>query len=35
MVGENDIVYIASAFPSKLDYKNKKRLSPIIKFKGR
>ena len=34
MVGENDTVYIASAFPSDLDYKNKRRLSPIIKFKG-
>lgn len=34
MVGENDTVYITSAFPSNLDYKNKKRLSPIIKFKG-
>lgn len=33
MVGENDTVYIASGFPSNLDYKNKKRLSPIIKFK--
>ena len=35
MVGENDTVYITSGFPSNLDYKNKKRLSPIIKFKGR
>ncbi|MGL4913518.1 MAG: hypothetical protein ACRC3Y_13925 [Romboutsia sp.] len=34
MVGENDTVYISSAFPSDLDYKNKRRLSPIIKFKG-
>lgn len=34
MVGENDVVYIASSFPSKLAYKNKERLSPIIKFKG-
>ena len=34
MVGENDIVYVASSFPSKLAYKNKERLSPIIKFKG-
>lgn len=34
MVGENDTVYIVSGFPSNLDYKNKKRLSPIIKFKG-
>ena len=30
----NDNVYIASAFPSDLDYKNKRRLSPIIKFSG-
>ena len=34
MVGDNDVVYIASSFPSKLAYKNKERLSPIIKFKG-
>ena len=34
MVGDNDVVYIASAYPSKLAYKNKERLSPIIKFKG-
>lgn len=34
VVGENDIVYITSAFPSQLDYQNKKRLSPVIKFKG-
>ncbi|MCC0646359.1 MULTISPECIES: hypothetical protein [unclassified Clostridioides] len=34
MVGENDTVYIASAFPSDLDYKNKRRLSPIIKLSG-
>ena len=34
MVEENDVVYIASSFPSKLAYKNKERLSPIIKFKG-
>ncbi|RDY28802.1 hypothetical protein CHL78_004510 [Romboutsia weinsteinii] len=34
MIGENDTVYITSAFPSDLDYKNKKRLSPIIKFSG-
>ena len=34
MVGEKDTVYITSGFPSNLDYKNKKRLSPIIKFKG-
>ena len=34
MVGSSDTVYISSAFPSNLDYKNKRRLSPIIKFKG-
>ncbi|MCC0782003.1 hypothetical protein IR152_02505 [Clostridioides sp. ES-S-0108-01] len=34
MVGENDTVYISSAFPSDLDYKNKRRLSPIIKLNG-
>lgn len=32
MVDENDTLYITSVFPSDLDYKNKKRLSPIIKF---
>lgn len=32
MVGENDTVYIVSAFPSNLDYSNKKRLSPVMKF---
>ena len=34
MVGENDTVYISSGFPSDIDYKNKRRLSPIVKFKG-
>jgi hypothetical protein len=34
MVDEKDTVYISSAFPSNLDYTNKRRLSPIIKFKG-
>lgn len=32
MVGENDTVYIVSEFESELDYLNKRRLSPIIKF---
>ena len=32
MVGENDTVYIVSEFESDLDYLNKRRLSPIIKF---
>jgi hypothetical protein len=34
MVNENDTVYIMSAFPSKKDYKEQKRLSPVIKFEG-
>lgn len=34
MVGPNDTVYISSAFPSDIDYKNNRRLSPIVKFKG-
>lgn len=34
MVGENDTIYISSAFPSNLDYVNKRRISPIIKFEG-
>ncbi|GAA0698929.1 membrane protein [Paraclostridium ghonii] len=34
MVDENDTIYIMSAFPSKQDYKNQKRLSPVIKFEG-
>ena len=32
MVGDNDVLYIVSEFPSKLDYNNKRRLSPVIKF---
>ena len=34
MVGDNDVVYIASAFPSRLANSNKQLVSPIIKFKG-
>lgn len=34
MVDENDTIYIMSAFPSNADYKNQKRLSPVIKFEG-
>lgn len=34
IVGENDVVYVISAFPSDMDYKNKRRLSPVIKFDG-
>ena len=32
MVNDNDVVYIVSEFPSTLDYNNKRRLSPVIKF---
>lgn len=32
MVNENDVIYIVSEFPSTLDYKNRRRLSPVIKF---
>ena len=32
MVSENDVVYIVSEFPSTLDYNNKRRLAPVIKF---
>ena len=35
MINENDTVYIVSAFPSKEEYKNQRRLSPVIKFKGK
>ena len=34
LVNENDNVYVISAFPSKVDYANKRRLSPVIKFDG-
>ena len=34
LVNENDVIYIVSEFPSTLDYSNKRRLSPVIKFKG-
>lgn len=34
IVGENDTVYIMSTFPKSLDYKNQKRLAPVIKFDG-
>jgi len=34
MAGKNDIIYIASGFPSDIDFKNKRRLTPIVKFKG-
>ena len=32
MVNDNDVVYIVSEFQSNLDYNNKRRLSPVIKF---
>lgn len=31
---ENDKLYIISAFPKDIDYKNKRRLAPVIKFDG-
>ncbi len=31
---KNDKVYIISAFPKSIDYKNKRRLSPVIKLDG-
>lgn len=34
MMDENDTLYVVSEFPSKLDYSKRKRLSPVIKFKG-
>ncbi len=34
LIGENDKVYIISAFPKDIDYKNQRRLSPVIKFDG-
>jgi hypothetical protein len=34
MVSEGDTVYIVSGYPSTIDYKNRRRLSPVIKFKG-
>ena len=32
LVGENDVIYLASGFPSDSDYSARKRLSPIIKI---
>ena len=32
MAGKNDTIYLVSEFQSNLDYKNKRRLSPVIKF---
>ncbi|GKZ04246.1 hypothetical protein [Paraclostridium bifermentans] len=34
LVDENDTVYVMSAFPKDIDYKNKRRLSPVVKFDG-
>ena len=33
-ISKNDKVYIISAFPKDIDYKNKRRLSPVVKFDG-
>lgn len=32
MAGPNDTIYVMSSFPSKLDYTNNKRLSPVVRF---
>lgn len=32
LINENDTIYIASAFPSDIDYSNRRRLSPVIKL---
>ena len=32
MVGDNDTVYIIGSFPSRLDYKNNRRLAPVIRY---
>lgn len=32
MINKNDVVYIVGEFPSTLDYNNKRRLAPVIKF---
>lgn len=34
MINENDIIYIISPTSSNIDYKNQRRLSPVIKFEG-
>ena len=34
IVDNNDKIYIISAFPKDIDYKNKRRLSPVIKLDG-
>lgn len=34
MVNEEDVVYIVSEFPNSLDYSNKRRLAPVVKFDG-
>ncbi|WP_338558238.1 hypothetical protein QJR60_10675 [Paraclostridium sordellii] len=33
-LNKDDKVYIMSAFPKDIDYKNKRRLSPVVKFDG-
>lgn len=32
MAGDNDTIYIIGSFPSRLDYKNNRRLAPVIKI---
>lgn len=32
MAGDNDTIYIIGAFPSRLDYKNNRRLAPVIRI---
>jgi hypothetical protein len=34
IINQNDKVYILSSFPGDLDYKNKRRLSPVLLFDG-
>lgn len=34
MIDDNDIIYIISATSSEIDYQNRRRLSPVIKFDG-
>ncbi|GAA0711971.1 membrane protein [Paraclostridium ghonii] len=34
IINKNDKVYIMSVFPKDIDYKNQRRLSPVVKFDG-
>ncbi|WP_250673235.1 hypothetical protein LZ906_005850 [Paraclostridium ghonii] len=34
LINKNDKVYIMSVFPKDIDYKNQRRLSPVVKFDG-